>query len=453
MANLDRIVNVQISLSTTAIKEQSFSDLLVIGPHALSLARVIAVTDADELLEMGLPSTSPIYAAVRDVFKQIPTLNRCFVGRQAVDDIDVAVTRASQSEYAVTLSWYDANGVAHTATATYTGLEADTEALIAQGLAAAIEATAAPVATTTTGAVVTITPEVDGAAIAISLAGNLAMQTPESTEPLGEALAACRRQNDDWYGVVLYSHAEADILAAAEWTETNEKLLGVSSSQAGILDPGVNNDIASKLRDKQYFRTHLWYHAAAATEWLEAAISGNRFTIYPGGETWANVRLAGITVDNLDEGASIAARAKNANTFEPFRNFAITQGGKVAAGEWIDVIRFRDWLAEQIKIDVVSALVNASANGKVSYTDGGIGIVTTAMRKALDLGVTRKGIAPEELDEEGRKIPSYTVTAPLSANVPFNDKANRVLNDVSFTARLAGAIHAVTIRGNLTYSL
>ncbi|MCT9127509.1 DUF3383 domain-containing protein [Cupriavidus gilardii] len=125
----------------------------------------------------------------------------------------------------------------------------------------------------------------------------------------------------------------------------------------------------------------------------------------------------------------------------------------MAAGEWIDVIRFRDWLAEQIKINVVSALVNASANGKVPFTDGGIAIVTTAMRKALDLGVARNGIAPEELDEDGRKIPSYTISAPLSANVPFNDKANRVLNDVSFTARLAGAIHAVTIRGNLTYSL
>lgn len=451
MANLERIVNVQISLSTTAIKEQSFSDLLVIGPHALSLPRVIAVTEADELLDMGLPETSPIYMAVRDVFKQIPTLNRCFVGRQTVDDIDVAVTRAAQAQYAVTLGWYDAEGVAQTATASYTGLEADTDVQIATALATAIEATPAPVTATTVGAVLTITPNVDGTAISVSLAGNLAMQAPVSTEPLSQALAACRRQNDDWYGVVLYSHAEADILDAAEWVESNEKLMGVSSSQAGILDPGVTTDIASKLRDKQYFRTHLWYHAAAATEWLEAAISANRFTIYPGGETWANVRLAGITVDNLAEGASIAARAKNANTFEPFRNFAITQSGKVAAGEWIDVIRFRDWLAEQIKINVVSALINA--NGKVPYTDSGIQIVTTAMRKALDLGVSRGGIAPEELDEDGRKIPSYTISAPLAANVPSNDKANRVLNDVSFTARLAGAIHAATIRGNLTYSL
>ncbi|MBY4945415.1 DUF3383 domain-containing protein [Cupriavidus respiraculi] len=451
MATLDRIVNVQISLNTTAIKEQSFSDLLIVGPHALGLGRVMAVTTADELLELGLSSASPLYMAVRDVFKQIPTISRCFIGRQAADSFDVAVSVASESAYDITLQWKDAVGQAQSATATYAATAADSVTAIAQGLATALNATAAPATATAVGATLTVAADVQGTAIAVALKGNLALQPMVATESIVEALAACRAENDDWYGVVLASRAEADILAAAEWVESNAKLMGVSSSQAAIIDSGSETDLASKLQQKQFFRTAVWYHAAAATEWLESAVAGNRFTFYPGGETWANLRLAGISFDNLGEGQSIAARNKNANTFEPFRNFAITQGGKVAAGEWIDVIRFRDWLAEQVKINVMSALVNA--NGKVPYTDGGIQIITTAMRKALDLGVARGGIAPEELGEDGRKIPSYTISAPLAANVPFNDKANRVLNDVSFTARLAGAIHAVTIRGNLTYAL
>ncbi|MBB2918332.1 DUF3383 family protein [Cupriavidus alkaliphilus] len=454
MANIDRIVNVQIVLNTTAIREQSFSDLLVVGPHVASLSRLLVVTGSDQLLDLGVAETDPLYKAVRDVFKQIPTLSQCYIGRQQVDVADITVTKASASDYIATLQWRDAAGVAQVATAIYAGKGTDTVAQIAQGLAAAIAATPAPVTAVSAAGQVTVTNDVDGAAMAVKVKGNLVLATPQSTESVTAALAACRREDDGWYGVILTSREEADVLDAAEWVEANAKLLGIGVADPGVLDSGIDTDIASKLQEKQYFRTHVWYHAAAATEWLEAAVSANRFTFYPGGETWANVRLAGISYDNLGEGESIAARNKNANTFEPFRNFAITQNGKVAAGEWIDVIRFRDWLAEQIKVNVMSALVNLKNNkGKVPYTDGGIEIVTTAMRQALDLGVSRGGIAPEEVDDEMRTIPSYVITAPRAANVPFNDKANRVLNDVGFTARLAGAIHAANIKGNLTYAL
>ena len=88
-----------------------------------------------------------------------------------------------------------------------------------------------------------------------------------------------------------------------------------------------------------------------------------------------------------------------------------------------------------------------------AYTDDGIQIIRNALQKALDLGVARKGIAPEELDSDGRKIPSYTITVPRSADVSVNNKANRLLQDVRFTARLAGAIHVVEIRGSLAYAL
>jgi len=39
----------------------------------------------------------------------------------------------------------------------------------------------------------------------------------------------------------------------------------------------------------------------------------------------------------------------------------------------------------------------------------------------------------------------------LSSSISANQKASRVLQDIYFTARLAGAIHAVIITGALTY--
>lgn len=449
MAKIDRIVNVAISLNTTAIKEQNFSDILVLGAHALAVNRILVVTEPGELLDLGIASSDPLYVAVRDAFKQIPTVSRVFVGRRHVETSRATVTRATASDYTISLSWRGANGAVEKADATVTGQASDTPQSIATALVAAIAAGDAPVTATAVGAEVSVTAEEAGQAVAIGIRGNLALAAPASTELPSVSLNECLRESGDWYGVALASRVEADVLDAAEWVESNERLFGVSSDQAGIIDAAVSTDIASKCQQKQYFRTHVWYHGQAKTEALEAAITANRFTYYPGGETWANARLSGITYDNLAEGAALAAHAKNANTFEQMRNFAITQNGKVAAGEWIDVIRGRDWLAEQVKINVATQIINA--NGKVPFTDDGILIIVNGLRQALMLGQARGLIAPDEIDDAGRKIPGFVITAPRSASISPNDKANRILRDLKFSARLAGAIHVADIKGNLTY--
>lgn len=455
MAKLDRIVNVQISLNTTAIKEQSFSDLLILGPHTVGVGRSLVITDSDELLDLGMLITDPIYLAARDVFSQIPTINRLFIGRMQVASttLTVAAGPVVGQQYGVTIQWKDVNGVVQSVTVPYTAGAAPTPTTVATAIVGLINATAAPVTASNVAGVITIAADVATDPFALSSTGALTGAVGTSTENAGTALAAVQAETDEWYGVTLVSRVEATILQAADWVEANEKLLGVSVSAVGALDPGTTTDTGSKLMQGQYFRTHWWYHQAAATEWLEAAIAAKAFTFYPGAETWALKRLAGITYDTLLEGQALAVFGKNGNTFEPFRNFAVTQNGRVAAGEWIDVIRFRDWLAEQVKINVVSAMINA--NGKVPYTDDGIQIIVTALRQALDLGVARGGIAPAETDpdDEMRVIPSYVINAPRSASVPFNNKANRILQDVNFTARLAGAIHTVEIKGSLTYAL
>lgn len=173
------------------------------------------------------------------------------------------------------------------------------------------------------------------------------------------------------------------------------------------------------------------------------------FTVYPGGETWANKKLSGITYDGLTETEYVAVTKKGYNTFERFADsVSITQNGKVAAGEWIDVIRFRDWLTETIKTEEFTMLINRE---KLPYTDAGIAMVESVLNKVLQLGQTRGGIAPTEYDEDGNKIVGYKISVPLASSISANVKAKRVLQDVSFVARLAGAIHAVEIKGSLTY--
>ncbi len=452
MAKLSRLANVTIALRTTAINELSFSDMLILGSHVLSTARAMTITGADELLDMGLPDTDPLYWAARDAFAQIPAVRQVFIGRRQVDEVKITVTRAAEgADYIAQLRWRDASGNQIEAEAKYTALAADSTTAIGAGLASAINATAAPFTAAATAGVVTVTNDVTGAAMSVQLRGNLTMEATPSTETVPQALAAVANGPFNWYGLVITSRAKADVKAAAAWAETNERLFGTASDEPGIIDPGTTNDIASELQASQYFRTFGFYSARAATQYPEAAIMSSMFTYYPGQETWALKKLAGIAYDDLGEGQAITAHSKNFSTFELFRNFAVTQGGKTAAGEWIDVIRLRDALVDQIKVSVVSAMINA--DGKLAFVDDGIQVIGNAIRGPLDLNVRRGGIAPEELDEDDRIVPSYTLSLPRSSQVPFNDKANRVLRDVYFTARLAGAIHVTEIKGSLSYAL
>jgi hypothetical protein len=355
VANIDRIVNVAISLSTAGVQQQTFSDLLLMGVHT-GANRVDIITRADALLVapfVGVTSTSDLYKAAQVAFSQIPGPSRVFIGRR-------------------------------------------------------------------------------GAAEAVNV-----------------ALAACRTANDDWYGFSDVSHTEADLIPAATWAEANQKLFLTTLSDADIA-AGTGAEPATGLMTGNFYRTAWWYNPDA-DQFPEVAIAARAFTILPGGETWANKRLSAVNATALAEGQAVNIFAKNGNTFEPFTGTnAITQNGKVAAGEWIDNIRFRDWLCLDITVRVFTALANAD---KVPYTDEGIAVIRQAMIAALDLGVRRGGIAPpaQSADNPRIIIPSYTTTVPRRSQVSSNDVASRVLRDVGFTARLAGAIHAVEIRGTLTY--
>lgn len=272
-------------------------------------------------------------------------------------------------------------------------------------------------------------------------------QEPAANIDVGSNMAMICDADNDFYGICYVDRTEAAVLAMAEWTEAHIKLYGVTITAPGAKNAEIKNDLGSKLQASNYFRTHWWYHETS-NEYPEAAIAARCFAIDPGGETWANKKLSSVTTDNLNETEYNAITAKNGNTFEKFRNVTITQNGKTAAGEWIDVIRFRDWLVETIQTEEFSMLINRD---KLPFLDNGIGLVESTLYTVLVLGQKRGGIAPDELDEDKKIVLGFKISVPKAANISANVKAQRVLRDVKFTARLAGAIHAMEIKGSLTY--
>lgn len=443
MANIDRIVSVQIALNTAGISKEGFSTLLIVGESTNALARVSSYTSSVQMTDDGYKETDPLYLMAVDFFSQIPHPNVLKVGRRQVDTVQVTTKNVLAEGGTYTLSVTSADA---TNTYTYTVQNGDGSAEILAGLATAM-ASDPTVTAVYADATLTLTNRATGTAFVVKVDKNLTKTNGTSSETIAETMAACVAYDPDFYGIALTSRADADILAMANWAEANNKLFGTCVSGSDVLDGSDNTDIASQLMLNNFYRTFSFYHEDTA-DYPEVAIMSRCFTAVPGSETWANKRLAGVKVDPLTETQFIVLRNKNVNTFEKFRNLSLTQTGKVAAGEWIDVIRFRDWLAEEIKVNVLNVLVN---NEKVPYTDAGIAIIEGAIRQSLRQGQVNGGIAPVEYDEEGNKNLGYTVTVPLAANISANQKASRILTDVKFTARLAGAIHVVEIRGQLTY--
>ena len=261
-------------------------------------------------------------------------------------------------------------------------------------------------------------------------------------------LVAITNENNDWYGFCDVSHSEDRVLDIAAYMEAHEKLFVTVLSDPDNLTAAATDttSTAYRLMNGNFYRTAWWYNPDP-TQFVDVAIAAKMFTKYPGQETWANQRLSGVTSTFLNETVAGNIQKKNGNTFEPFRNINITQFGRVSGGEWIDVIRFRDWLCEEIKVRIFQQMID----NRIPYTDPGIAIIRSRLQQALDFGVSRGGIAPPEVDIDGNLIPSYSIDVPLSMSISANDKANRILNDVYFTARLTGAIHVVVVKGTLTY--
>ena len=445
MAKLERIVNVSIALNTAGISKLGFSTILVAGYHTNSLNRVDIVTDVDDLIDMGFSANDSIYKAVACGFSQIPRPKQIKVGRLSVTGTKAVVTAVNKATYTITAQTMDENSKVTTVKATVENTANSNATTIASELAAQFASTD-KVTAVVNGAEITFT--LNGT-VKLTYSDNIDATVTEGTEELAKEFALIRAEDSDFYGVTLATRNVEKIKEMAEYAETQTMLFGTSFYEDGTALASSKDDTLSVMKEKGYMRTFVFPHVLCDDEYLEVGVMARCFAISEGGETWALKTIAGVTADNWTETQAQAIFKKVANTYEKVRNVKVTQNGKVLGDEWIDVIRFRDWLQEEIATEVFLALKNSD---KLPYTDAGIAVIESIVRACLERGQTRGGIAPAEYDSDGNENKGFTISVPLSSDISTNDKAQRILNDIKFTARLAGAIHVVNITGNFTYS-
>jgi len=442
MASLDDIVSVQIALQTTGVTRGDFGTPMIVAPLMTFAERVRVYTSYAAAAADDLPPS--LLTALSDCFGQIPRPRQVKVGRRAV--LKGVVEVASLIALGTYSLKVDGQTYSFTADATPTAAE------IVRGLALAITRDTDE---TITATVVGNTLEVAWISTvgAVDLLTNLQWGT---ISPLAagtataDDLTAILDEDSNWYGLVMVERVKQTQMNAAAWTEANDKLFITATNEAEVLNPALATDLISVLKNTRYYRTAVLFHTNALTEYPDAAWAGRVFTIQPGGETWALKSLASVTPSPLTSTQKQTVVNKGGNTFEFYQaQIALTNPGKVAAGEWIDVIRFRDWLKDTIQVNMTQMMINRD---KVPYTDGGIQLCVSNLRKSLQEGQNVGGIAPDELDAAGTTVPGFVITYPRSTDLAPSIKASRVLS-LGFTARLAGAIHVVEITGALAYEL
>lgn len=256
-------------------------------------------------------------------------------------------------------------------------------------------------------------------------------------------------ETDGWYCICPVGLSSEQVLEVIQWTETQNKICGYidNDPDAPIVQAGL------------YYRSFPVFAKESADQLdndipaenkygMAVAVAAKAMNFHAGEETWALKQLATVSPAKLKSTFIKKLEAANITYLLTIASRNITQGGKVNAGEWIDIIRFRDWQQYDMQVRVVNLLV---VNPKIPYTDGGIGSVDNQMKASLRDGQKYGGISPTEYDSDGNVNPGFVTSVPLAADITSTKKASRVLSDCTWSARLAGAIHAVEIGGRLTY--
>lgn len=267
-------------------------------------------------------------------------------------------------------------------------------------------------------------------------------------EGIAETLAAANAEVS-FYGIHLTSFKDAaDVRAAISWAEANEKIFAFEYGD-------IN---ACPVQNFSFYRSFGLFAGQAdgysageqpiENQYAALAWMAKCFGYDPGTETWNLKELATIVPSRLTSANKNALENININRFLRYAGCNCAIGGNMLAGEWIDVIRFRDWLKNEMQIRVFNAL---KTNRKVPFTDAGIGLIEGTMNAVLKDGQDIGGIAPDMYDYDDNVYYGFTVTVPKAADLTEAERKSRKLTGCKYTARLAGAIHVVEIEGYLTF--
>ena len=429
---LKDLFDVEISSATKGVTQVGFGTVLILGSTGFSNSDIVRTYDA-EISQVGadFASSTPEYIAAESIIEQNPTISKIKIGKRSalvaqIENVQV-LTATDAHVYVVQV-----NGNAYS----YTAPSSSTVAGIAAGLATLIAAGEPTLSVDSTADTLSLQANRAGNGFSVVVEDvKLSAVVMTANHGVAEDIAAIQAVDDDWYMLALASRVADDILNAAAYIEAADlKMFGACSSDAGVLTTG-STDVAAKLFAKKFNRTFYLWSDSQATYPEAGWMATNQYT--PGQETWAYKTAAGSVASKLSATQRQNARAKNANTYETYAGNDIFLFGIVASGEYIDVIRLRDWTVSQIQERLFAASVNSP---KIPYDDAGASIY-----HSIILGVLQDGV-----NNGGYIDGTISVNVPRTSAQSQANRQARKMAGITFSAQLAGAIHTGAISGTVT---
>jgi len=430
---LSDIFVINITTAPAAITQQGFGTPLILAPNATYPERVRTYSDLAGVL-VDFAATTPEYKQAAVLFAQSPRPPQVKMGRLANKPTQHYTLTPAQvlnsTKYAVKVNDVEVS---------FTSDSSATLAEICTGLAAAIVASGFTVAST--GTTVTVTANTAGAWLSLEVSDpSLLTSAMDHADPgVAADLAAINLENPDWYCLLSGFNSKLMAAAAAAWVESNGKLFicSTSDTECATVVAGSATDIMKTLQTSAYARTSVWYHPDPS-DFLGAMIAGVCLPKTPGSETWFGKRGSSTARVKLTPTHIVNLRAKNGNSYyDVIPNFGWTFDGKVASGDYIDTVRYRDKLQARIGERCITKTGGAD---KIAYTDEDAAILEAEIAAELAQGVIDKALVPGSI---------YTSVAATAAQ-SSTDRGNRVFNGITFGGQIAGAIQGGTFTGTFT---
>lgn len=430
MSELENLIQITITRQTSSVATAAFNIPAILAQFTDFSERTRVYTSISAVGE-DFDSTSDVYIIANKMFGQssvaaVPP--SIVVGRRQVDSVVGTVTTATEGvTYTVTINGTDYS---------YVAVALDDATDIVAGIKAAYDLAAI--------SGITFTDNLDGTFdVAVSVAGTawsitssnlitLVQDTP--TETWTEALEAMEVENNDWYGLVLASHVQADQEEIATAITARKKIYGTSTSNAVTPTTGTT-DVASSFYADTLGRVYTIYQPEADSDWPEAAAMGGYMPYTPGSASWNVKQLVGVTVYSLTDTQRANLRNKNCNFYTRVGGLSILQDGLMADGRPIYEIMTADWIESRMRERIYAKWANSL---KFTYDRRGFALIGNEMRGVLAEAVNNNAISSFEVFEPD----------PLAASV--TDKADGIARTFTFRAVILTDIRKVIIEGTLT---
>ena len=489
--SLDAIVNINIDLSAPAVDAASFDHLLLVGPAPAGLVQLPVVgvyADLKEVIDAGYVAVGnnadPVGIAARIAFSQSPSPDRIYIAAQQAPnpllgvggDIKIitednyltdAVNASPDEGVPADLPWLQITYQSAGATSLQAEIEKDGVVVWGKSLPTAANSNAylqvalgademgidpeefagnyTATLTATKGEVTTIKTynvSFDGTSY---VPGLIVSDTTPAISSAAETVTNALN-TDGWYVVCAAGVPENEYTQIAELVETQKKMFAYTFLS--------QNDPVEDI----FFRSQGWcglindndlpLDVPVENSYLHVGAVAKCLSFPAGSETWAFKQLAALHPTDISSTTKKILTDGHSNFFAQYAGRNITMNGQVRSGEWIDVIRGRDWLHNDMQLRIFNLML---LRPKIPYLNTDIATVENAMKASLNAATGRGIVAPDEFDADGNLIPGFTTSVPNAASLTATQRASRVLTDCKFTARLPGAVHVAEINGSMTY--